>query len=110
MANFRYTITENGTTQLCTCAKPRTLQTWFAMLNAYGTFSGGMLTYQVSTNGGTTKVNLKDYSGTVYTATADDAVTMDLGVASINGREPILYAVLTGAGTPSITIDVMDNT
>lgn len=109
MANFRTTITTNSTTAICTITKPRALTEWFATLNAFGTFGGGTLAYSISTDGGTTKVPMKDMSGTLYTTTANDAVNVATGVSNHNGFDPIIYAVLSGATTPSITVDVLDN-
>lgn len=111
MANYRTTIAANTTgTAIVTVHKPRTLTEWFATFNAYGTFGGGTLSYAISTDGGTTKVAMKDISGSSYSATANDSVNISTGVSNHNGREPIIYAVLTGATSPSITIDVLDNT
>ncbi len=111
MANFRTTISaDTAGTAICTVTKPRTLSMWMATINAYGTFGGGTLSYSLSTNGGTTKTQQKDLTGVAYTTTTADTINMELGVANHNGAEPILYAVLTGSTSPSITIDVEDNT
>ncbi len=111
MANFRTVIAaDTAATAICTITKPRTLDSWFATLNAYGTFGGGTLSYLISTDGGTTKITQKDLTGVAYAATANDTVNMETGVANHNGSEPILYVGLTGSTTPSITIDVEDNT
>lgn len=111
MANFRTTLPANtAATAICTAHKPRELTEWFATINAYGTFGSGTLSYKISTDGGTTKVAMKDISGSSYSATADDVINVSTGVANHLGKEPIIYAVLSGATNPSITIDVMDNT
>lgn len=111
MANYRTTlIADTAGTAIVTCTKPRTLTEWMATINAYGTFGGGTLSYKISTNGGTTKVAMKDISGSSYSATADDVINVATGVANNNGKEPIIYAVLTGSTNPNIVIDVMDNT
>ncbi len=110
MANFRTIITADGTTAIVTVGKPRALTEWLATFNAYGTFGSGTLSYSLSTNGGTTKVGMKDLSGAAYSTTANDAINVVLGVANHLGFEPIVYAVLTGSTNPSITIDVLDNT
>lgn len=110
MANYRTTLAASTTgTAIVTVNKPRELTEWFATINAYGTFGGGTLSYALSTDGGTTKVTMKDLSGTAYSATANDVIDVALGVANVNGKEPIIYAVLSGATNPSITIDVLDN-
>lgn len=112
MANYRTTISANTTgTAIVTVHKPRSLTEWVATINAYGTFGSGTLSYSLSTDGGTTKVALKDPStGSAYSTTSADAINLNLGVANHLGREPIIYVVLSGATNPSITIDVMDNT
>lgn len=110
MANYRTTITaDTAATPLVVVGKPRSLTEWTATFNAYGTFGGGTLSYLISTDGGTTKTTMKDYSGTAYSATAADAIAVGpIGVANHNGKQPIIYAALTGSTNPSITIDVLD--
>ena len=80
-----------------------------ASINAFGTFGGGTLSYSISTNGGTTKTQIKDLTGIAYSTTTADCINVQFGVANHNGSEPTLYAVLTGSTNPSITIDVLDN-
>lgn len=110
MANYRTTITaDTAATQIVVVHKPRSLTQWMATINAHGTFGSGTLSYLISTDGGTTKTTLKDLTGVAYSATAADCINMALGVANHNGYEPILYAALTGATNPSITIDVETN-
>lgn len=111
MANYRTTISANTTgTAVITVHKPRSTTNWFATFAAYGTFGGGTLSYAFSPDGGTTKVTLKDGSGSAYSATSNDVVNLPLGVANHLGKEPIIYVVLSGATTPSITVDAYDNT
>lgn len=111
MANYRTTIAaDTAAAQITFIDKPRSLTSYFATLNAYGTFGSGTLSYLISTDGGTTKTTVKTISGTAYSATAADAVNIATGVANHLGKEPILYAALTGSTNPSITIDVLDNT
>lgn len=111
MANYRTSIAADTTaTALVTVKKPHSLTSYVATINAYGTFGSGTLSYSMSTDGGTTKVAMKDITGAAYSATANDTVNIELGVANHLGKEPIIYAVLSGSTNPTITIDVLDNT
>lgn len=105
-------ITVDGTYPIVYVHKPRNATEWVATINAYGTFGGGTLSYSISTDGGTTKTQMKDLTGTAYSTTTADAINVILGVPSNNvaARQTILYAVLSGSTSPSLSIDVLDNT
>lgn len=109
MAKYTTTFAADGTAFLCNVVKPRNLPIWQATVYIYGTFGGGTVALQSSPNGGTTKLALKDFSGTAFTATADDNIPIQLGTGDKNSDRVKLYAVLTGSTAPSITIDVLDN-
>ena len=110
MAKYTTVLSGNTTgTLIVKALKPRDLNYWCATLNAYGNFGGGTLSYAISTDGGNTLVILKDYGGATYTATANDVVPIGpIGTGSTNSDAPLIYAVLSGATAPSLTIDVMD--
>lgn len=84
-------------------------------LAAYGTFGSGTLTYSISYNNGTTLIPLKLENGTTYSTSTNDVIVFG-GVSprnnfglpdTTNGIK--IYAVLTGATGPSITIVATDN-
>lgn len=106
MAKYTTSITADGTNEICTVHKPRDLDAWVATLHAFGTFGGGTLSYQISTDGGTTKTTMKDLTGVAYSTTTADAINVELGV----GDNIKIYAVLSGATNPAITVHVADNT
>lgn len=113
MANIRTTLSaDTAATKICTVRRPQSSGLpWEALVHAYGTFGSGTLSYLISTDGGTTKTTMKDASGSSYSTTAADAIPMGpIGAASNNGAEVIIYAALTGSSSPSIKIDVIDNT
>lgn len=113
MANTRTTIAaDTAAVKLCTVRRPQSVgQLWGALIHAYGTFGGGTLSYLLSTDGGTHKTTIKDGSGVNYSTTAADGFPISgIGAASNNGAEAIIYAALTGSTSPSIAIDVLDNT
>lgn len=76
---------------------------------AYGTWGSGTITYYLSPNGGTTKVPLKDLTGTTVTSTADDNVNVQLGNSNVNSTELSVWATLAGATNPSLTVSMYDN-
>lgn len=113
MANYRIALTaDTAATLLCDVHKPRSLDDFFATLNAYGGFGSGTLSYLLSTDGGTTKTTMKDISGSAYSTTAADAVNVAMGVANHNtsGQIVQIYAALSGSTNPTLTIDVLTNT
>lgn len=104
-----FTFTTNTTTQLVTVHRKTSLRSWLATFVVSGTFGGGTFKLQISLDGGTTKVDLKDYSGANYSATADDNFNVELGGGNKLSDAPILYGVLSGATSPSITVRIIDN-
>lgn len=75
--------------------------TGFSTVLAFGTWGGGTLAFYISRNG--TDVTLTDATGTAVTATADKAFNVTLGS---DDDLTSLKATLTGATSPSLTIDV----
>jgi hypothetical protein len=64
---------------------------------------------QLSPDGGTTKIDLKDASNTVVSFTADEARNIQLGVPSTNTETLELYATLSGASNPDLNITLDNN-
>lgn len=109
MSKYTATVTADGDTYLCTVNKKRSLPIWKATINAYGTWGSGTITFKVSTDGGTTKVPLQDYTGASITLSANGNFNTELGNANTNSGAPKLYATMAGSTNPSVTVDVLDN-
>jgi hypothetical protein len=80
-----------------------------ATVFVYGTFGSGTLKLQASPDGGTTKIDLPNLSGTAISVTANGIYNIQLGNGNALGADIILYAVLTGATNPSLTVAIYDN-
>lgn len=80
-----------------------------ATIAVSGSFGGGTVTLQMSPDGGTTKINLRDVTGTIASITANDAYNIELGYGSTNGDNIKLYASMAGATAPDVDIAVFDN-
>jgi hypothetical protein len=96
-------------TLICRVTKPRHADIWKATVNIFGTFGSGTVALNMSTDGGTTKVAIKNASGSAYTTTAADNFNMELGNGGRYNDDILIYATLSGATNPSITITVHDN-
>lgn len=109
MSKHTKTITSNTDIELCTGGRGTNMDMFEATVHSYGSFDGGTLTLQLSTDGGTTKTNLRDTSGNLVQMTAADVFNIRLGYAGKNGEEPIIYANMASATSPDVTIDILDN-
>lgn len=102
-------ITADGTYALGKARKKRELETWFGLFYAYGTFSSGTIAWKWSPDNGETLLDMNDLSGSAITSTANDSFTSNIATGSNNSDPIAFYAVLSGAGSPSITIGYYDN-
>ncbi len=109
MTKYSVPITADGDYFLCDMNKKRDLTEYKYAVNAYGTWGSGTVTFKISTDGGTTKVPLKDASGNSITSTADDNFTGSWGNGAKNGDAPKMYATMAGSTGASVVIDVYDN-
>lgn len=101
------TITANGATEI---ARITSSVLYKATISIYGTWSSGTATIQMSVDGGTTKVDLEATVGTAFSATANKIFNLSETVMRGDNTTPvILYATLSGAGSPSLTVKVDDN-
>lgn len=107
--NLRTVVTSTGTTQIGTAKRNRHQPTWSGSVWVYGTWGGTTATFQSSPNGGTTRVDLKDQSGSARSSTANDTFNVELTTGANNGQEIPLYITLTGGTGISLTVDVYDN-
>lgn len=96
-------------TELLRAHTPRSKLLYEYILQSGGTFGGGTLSFKISLDGGTTKNPLTDATGTAYSTTTADTFTGTIPANTNVGDEPIIYAVLTGSTSPSLTITVIDN-
>lgn len=110
MSRHTSTITADGDTLIASVVKPRGANNWMATIYAYGTWGGGTITWKVSTDGGTTKIPMKTISGTSMTSNANDEFGTNRGNPGKNTETTNLYATMAGSSTPSVTVDVDDNT
>jgi hypothetical protein len=113
MATYTATISADGTVAVCNVHKPNGLDFWRASVYITGAggnnFGSGTVTLQSSPDGGTTKVTMKNLSGTTYSATSNDSVNLSLGSGATNSDAIKVYAVMTGSTNPSVTVTVKDN-
>lgn len=112
MAKYTGTLLADGTVYLCDVHRPRSTTSYNCNFFAYGSaFGGGTVAFQVSYNGGTTKMTLKDEAGTNISATANyQSPNILLGETANNTDTPVkLYAVLSGSTNPNLTVGVVDN-
>lgn len=103
------TLSADGSVQIASCHSRRGVLEYIATILVNGTWGGGTITFSFSKNGGTTKIPVKDLTGTTVTSTADDNVNISTGTSHINTVELTLWATLAGATNPSLTLDVFDN-
>lgn len=103
------TFTADGAKQIGVVHRRRDAPNFVATILAYGTWSSGTIAYSLSPDGGTTKVPLKDLTGSAITSSADDSVNVQLGNGSTNSDEISIWGTLSGSSSPSITISFYDN-
>lgn len=107
MSKITTIITANGDYLVAKSAKPRGADSYKATVIVAGTWSGGTIAWKLSPDKGVTKINAFDATGVAYSSSADDNFNIELAGSAMNG--PIeLYASLSGAATPSLTITVFD--
>lgn len=109
-------ITENVTTSTATLIakvkKQRGTDKYYATVYAFGTWDGATATLQSSPDGGTTKIDIEDSSGTALSATANKTLAVEFGVGGATlGDEIEIYATTTSAGASTdLDFHVYDNT
>lgn len=109
MARTQTTIDSTAATQIATARKPRDADFYYATIALQGTFGGGTVTLQMSPDEGTTKINLKDQTGSDYSTTTNDTINIQLGAAGGNSDQIRLYATNTGGTGISMIATVFDN-
>ncbi len=110
MAKHTSVITANGNTFLCNAIRRNDAE-WFGFgILARGTFGGGTLSFFVSDDDGATLIPLKDLTRSAITFTGNDYIDGDIrGTTSTNSDVFEIWATLSGATSPSITVNIRDN-
>ena len=109
MAKTTHTITtNNSSTAIVTATRPAGNQYYECMIFVYGTWGSGTIAWMLSPDGGTTKLPIKDLTNVAITSTANDSFTFRLPMGR-DFEEITLYASLTGATSPSLTVLTFDN-
>ena len=103
-------ITSNGSVNLSYLRKAREHTQYVSLLLAYGTWGGGTLAFFLSPDNGTTKIPLTQTpGGTGISLTANGMAVITLGTPNTNTDQLQLWATLSGATNPSITVKNYDN-
>jgi len=110
MAKYTVNLNADGTYLIATIKKPGGgVNAFEGTVHLTGTFGGGSVKLQTSPDGGTTKVDCKDISGSAYSATANDMVNIKLGDGGTLTDCIKLYAVLSGSTAPNINATLHSN-
>lgn len=102
-------ITDNESVYLCDARRIVEKPMFKATIAVSGDFDGGTVTLQMSPDGGATKINIRDVTGTIASITANDAYNIELGLGSTNGDNIKLYATMDGSTSPDVSVAVFDN-
>lgn len=112
MALFTTVLAANNANQyICDIDRRRASPYYVATIMAYGTFSSGTVEIYISPDRGTTKIPLTLAPGSpAVTFTANGMVLVNFGNISSNNQTPLtVYAGISGASSPSVTVAVYDN-
>jgi len=102
------TITADGTTLIAVVKRNADRENYKANVYAKGAWGSGTLKLQWSPDGGTTKIDVTDLTYVVPTLTANGSLPIEFGKPNMTSTV-YLYAVLSGATGPSLTVGVIDN-
>ncbi len=103
-------ISADSTVLIATVATPKKgSENWKGTEFFQGSFGGGTITLQTSPDGGTTKIPETNLSGSAFSLTSAGSVEVDLGTANTTATQILLYAVMTGSTSPTVTATVFDN-
>ena len=112
MAKFSKTLSADGSVEVAraTISGRGLFVPYFGTAVVQGTFGSGTLTWQVSFDGGTTKIGLLDTAGSAMTSTTNEMGNFQLGYGSLaDGSDaPIIYATLAGSTNPALIVSVFD--
>lgn len=101
----------NQSSQIATAKKlNREITQYLVTILAYGTFGGGTIAFYLSPDGGTTKIPLTpSMGGTAISLTANGMGVITTGHPSSNTDTLTMWATITGATSPSVTVKCYDN-
>lgn len=108
---FTASITADGSTAVCQIDRRRSdANMWQGSVFISGTFGSGTVKIQYSPDGGTTKFDAKDFTGTAMSATsASTFVTQPQGNGDKLSDYITVYATMSGSTNPAVTVTLFDN-
>ena len=111
MRNITTFTANNQSSQICEIRKTRRDASFYInTIYVQGTFGGGTLAFYVSIDGGVTKIPLTSSpGGTGITLTANGTIGNQFGHPAANTQTATMWATITGATSPSVTVVVDDN-
>ena len=111
MALFTEVLSANNqSSYVCDVDRRRAASYYLATILVYGTFSSGTVELYISPDKGTTKIPITaSPGGPPVTFTANGMVLVNFGNITTSGPALQIFAGITGAGTPSVTVAVYDN-
>lgn len=111
MAKYTVTVSADGDVAICQIDRRRAdTNAWQASVFAYGTFGSGTLVLKASPDGGTTKVAMKDFTGTAISGTAAYTFnTQPMGNGSHLADFITIYVSMSGSSSPAVTVALFDN-
>lgn len=99
----------SGSNALSTVHRPRHSDIYFGTVIISLASGSGTAKLQVSADGGTTKVDMKDVSGNAISTTGSAMFNFKLGNGAKSDDAPIIYATLTGGTSANFTVTLFDN-
>ncbi len=112
MAKYTTNFAANASlTEIASVHVPRGKEEWAATVAIQGTFGGGTVTLFQSLDRGTTKIQVRDLAGTLYSTTSNDTFAWVIpgGNSDSQNSEIKLYATLAGATSPNLNVIIIDN-
>lgn len=115
MTNYTQSITANGSYKVVDAYRRCDANNYECTLFAFapttgGAWGGGSIAWKASYDGGATLVPITDLTGISITQTSDMSFKcyIDTGTVPQNGTQ--IYAVMTGATNPVLSVGLCDNT
>lgn len=102
------TVSADGSTKFTSVERRTTSDAYLITFIFSGTISG-TTNVQISPDGGTTKVNLRDTSGSVTNITAAGTLSFILPNSTKNSGAPELYITTSGSAGITMTVNAFDN-
>lgn len=110
MAKHQTVFSANNQSSLIATVKRRREAPYYLVTFVIsGTFGSGTLAFYLSPDLGTTLVALKDQSDNAVSATAATSFDAQLGNSNNNNDVLQIWATITGATSPNVTVNAYDN-